>query len=452
MTAVEMLQAGAPHRALPLLAKKAKKEPTIDNLLVLSAAQRGCCQFERAMDTLHECLVLTQGKSAEVWNNIAQVYSDQGKFQEVPAIFQRALRVAESTPTTHGSMQQILLGFAYSLMRLGQFEYSWEAFEAGRFAASWGTLPMTKLWRGEPNSRVLIVPEGGFGDAFLFSRWIPKVREMSDRVGILMWDKLLDFCDWKRFGVNEIIPLKKSVRASDWDYSISIMSLPGIFKMKSWTDIPPDGMRDAFIETLPSHERVPRIHHDPPRIGYCWRAEENGSVRKIRSLDDHTAGVVAKELAKYGPVYGLCPQNKGLHKFDKFRVPQRVIQEEEKLATWHETASYILSMDLVVAVDTAGFHLAALLGVPTLLLLPCRSDWKYSVRDFGPDVKSQFMPQTQILGTPRDRDRWYGPHVTYYRETKTEGWTASAIIDAIAAAMIIDYSKPAPNVQVVANK
>ena len=79
---------------------------------------------------------------------------------------------------------------------------------------------------------------------------------------------------------------------------------------------------------------------------------------------------------------------------------------------WHNTADYIRTMDFVVTVDTACFHLAGLLKVPTLLLLPVRSDWKYGFH----------LPY----------DPWYGEHVSYYRETRPEGWTASAILEAIS--------------------
>lgn len=411
MTALELLQSGQPFKALPLLAKKAKKEPTLQNLLALSSAQRGTCNFEKALEILMRCNALAKGKSAEIWNNIAQVYSDQGKFRDVPELFRQAVKVGEETKIPNQPMQQILLGFAYSLMRFGVFENTWQAFEAGRLGVSWGALPGTKVWQGEKNARVLIVQEGGFGDAFLFSRWIPKVREISHRVGLLMFDKLTDFCDWKRFGVNEVLNMRASVKAYEWDYTISMMSLPGIFGMKSFADVPPDLMREAFMETIPTQQRLPRIQHNPPRIGFCWRAEEMGSVRKVRSLDDPTASTVAKALAKYGPVYGLCPQNKGLHKFDKFKVPARIIQEEAKLVGWRDTAEYIRSMDMVVSVDTAAFHLAGLLGVPTLLLLPVRSDWKWAV----PGIVS---------------DPWYGNHVRYYRETNPLGWSRASIITA----------------------
>lgn len=289
-------------------------------------------------------------------------------------------------------------------------------------------MPTTKVWQGEKNARVLIVCEGGFGDGFLFSRWIPKVREISDKVGIVVWNKLLDVCDWKKFGVHEVLPMLGAIDSSKWDYTTSIMSLPGVFKMRSWSDIPPDGMLEAYMETVPSDQRLMAVTQGVSRIGFCFRAEENGAGRKIRSLDDVTAHMVAKQLAKTGTVYSLCPAGKSLHRHDKFAVPfaKATVQDEKAMATWHATANYIRSMDFVVAVDTAVFHLAGLLKVPTLLLLPVRSDWKYGL----PKPHVEHVVHDHASG-PFDPDPWYGPHVTYYRETNPEKWSIDAILAAI---------------------
>lgn len=432
MTALELLQSGQPLKALPLLKKKADKEPTVANLLALASAQRTCCKFDACKETLRRILGMTHGQSAEAWNNIAQVETDLGNFQEVPHVFRKALECAQKAGVEDHSVQQVLLGMAYSLMRLGQFEEIWPAWEGARMGVSWSVLPQTKPWRGEKDSRVLIAPEGGFGDAFLFSRWIPQVRAISDRVGLVMWDKLVDFCDWKRFGVHEVIPLKASIRAADWDYTISIMSLPAIFKMKSFVDVPPDLMREAFYLTVPTHERLGLATKGKGlNVGYAWRAEETGTIRKIRSLDYLTAATVAKGIGKLGAVvHSLCPAGKALNKHDDFKPLKYAVQNEAALATWRDTALKILKMDLVVSVDTAVFHLAGLLGVPTLLLLPVRSDWKYGVRTMLVAGPGDYPLEE---GPINDHDPWYGNNVRYYRETNASGWTADAILDAVKA-------------------
>ena len=47
------------------------------------------------------------------------------------------------------------------------------------------------------------------------------------------------------------------------------------------------------------------------------------------------------------------------------------------LKSWTETARVIAGLDCVVTVDTAILHLAGLLGVPTIAVLPLSADWKF---------------------------------------------------------------------------
>ena len=58
-------------------------------------------------------------------------------------------------------------------------------------------------------------------------------------------------------------------------------------------------------------------------------------------------------------------------------MPAGVRQNGDAIADWESTARTILHCKLVVTVDTAVAHLAGSLGVPTICLLPRRSDWKW---------------------------------------------------------------------------
>jgi hypothetical protein len=44
---------------------------------------------------------------------------------------------------------------------------------------------------------------------------------------------------------------------------------------------------------------------------------------------------------------------------------------------WSQTAAVLRAMDCVVTTDTAVAHVAATLGVPTLMMVSCYSDWRW---------------------------------------------------------------------------
>lgn len=404
MTAIEILQSGQPRRALPMLAKKVKRDPSYGNLLNLASAQRACWNLDAAEETLTKCLALDE-RRPEAWNNLAQLATDLGEFEKSPQLFQKACQCAfpdgpdrPATFHTQG-VKEIMLGFSQSLMRLKYFKEAWPMWEAARIGTSWSPIPNVPVWQGEDGKRVLVICEGGYGDAMLFARWLPKVRELAQWVSLLIWDKMLDWYDWGSIGVHSLCPRSKPLNPADYDYCISWMSLPAIFKMESVKDMP---------ESIPQPEYKSFPISLPSWGGFCWQAEENGTIRKTRSLDDHTAG----KIAKGRKLYSLCPTTKYLYrKTEHFKVPRGVTQDDSQLDGWRRTTDLIRSLHYVVTVDTAAAHLAGICGVPTLVLLPRRSDWKW--------------------GVTGETSWWYGPHLRLFRNQSATVWDVPGIEQAI---------------------
>jgi hypothetical protein len=86
------------------------------------------------------------------------------------------------------------------------------------------------------------------------------------------------------------------------------------------------------------------------------------------------------------------------------------------MATWSDTVAYIATMSLVVTVDTAVAHLAGLLDIPTLLLLPLNSDWKWGLTgDRTPWYRSVRLFRNQ-LPLEWERERIVKTVIAMYRE------------------------------------
>lgn len=347
-----------------------------------------------------ECLQkahLIKPDGLEVWANLGIVLTDLGRFDAAAEAYSRAARVAKVTGAEAWVAKNIALGYAESLMRLGRFREAWPLWEQGRRNASWHAKLGTQVWDGSPNKKVIVIPEGGYGDAFLFRRWLPALAEVSARVTLAVWPALLDFCDWRQFGADRVISSKDLIfDASDHDadeVSTSWMSLPGLLGMSSWERVPKDPLQGEG-----------RRRTGVARIGYCWRAEENSSLRRIRTLDPATYKQLAGALTHAGCVFSLVPDGKELFESNqpKFPALPYVLPPEHKLDTWRDTLETIQRLDLVVTVDTAVAHLAGIAGTQTILLLPARSDWKW--------------------GMPGQPERWYGPHMHLVRNQDPLRW------------------------------
>ncbi|HLZ39400.1 MAG TPA: hypothetical protein VKQ11_00465 [Candidatus Sulfotelmatobacter sp.] len=339
------------------------------------------------------------------YHNFGIVATDQGDFMTAGRCSELAWERSEGCGDQ--IRKQIGLGLAQNLMRLGEFETAGPLWEYGRLRASWWPSLGSQVWDGSPGKRVVVIPEGGYGDFFMFHRWLQLLKARSERVRLVIWRQLADWCDWAALGVDEVtiaeggkVPF--DVKTFDLEeVSISLMSLPIILGMKKWTDIPAIAPRKKTIG-----------RYGPLRIGFCWRSEENTSPVRTKSLPVTVADAICQKLRDPQPMFSLSPQRAGLHNADEFREPGALTIESDCMASWRTTADYISSMDFVLTVDTAVAHLAGLLGVPTLILLPKSSCWRWG------------MPERTV-------DPWYGGHVTYYRQPKPREWDAEDIVRAL---------------------
>jgi tetratricopeptide (TPR) repeat protein len=403
MTGIEHLEKFEPRKALPLLSRALKKELSYGNLINYAAALRGCGLIEHAQGILQQSLAMDQTKP-EAWSNLGQCAEDLGQFEDCAAMFQRALQCIEASgvqPTVAG---EPLLAFAYAMMRLGHFRYIWPVWEAARVNRSWWPFKGLHVWKGEPGARLLILPEGGFGDGFNFLRWLDKIP-VAERT-VLIWDSMYEYAKHTlERGATRVLPLSHRFQYDELQrYTHCAPYLSLMTGFNDWSDIPPP---------LNWEPRGRVIAPPEDQIGFCWRAEENGVMRKIRSLDHQAATRIAKHLFdNAGRVVSLCPAGKTLYRAGDETTPRNVVQDESLLTDFEQTARTILKCKLVVTVDTSVAHLAGSLGVPTLILLPMRSDWKWGL-------------------PPAETTAFYGRNVKLFRNDHPVDWRVDKIKEAI---------------------
>jgi hypothetical protein len=293
----------------------------------------------------------------------------------------------------------LALGLAHALMRYGRFEEAWPYWEAGRLDASWQPWIGSQYWDGsEPVPEELLVQaEGGYGDLFMCMRWLPFLKQRGvKKVGLVLWPAAEKVFAWDVFGVDEVYVIGRYQIPFTWMHSNSIMSLPAVMKMKDWSDIPPCGT--GFVTSTP-----------PKRIGFCWRAEENMSPLRVKSLPWEVASDIAGEFQP--DFYSLSPSEADLYSKTQFSQPRYTTYEPDRMTDWAATRDYILSMDFVVTVDTGCAHLTGLLGVPCLVLLPIGACWRW--------------------GMPGDSPPWYSSAMTFYRQKQPLVWDADEIVAAV---------------------
>jgi hypothetical protein len=383
------LEAGKIAESLTALREQAWRDPSYKALCNVAAAERAAGLLDDAREHIYRA-VQRDRRPPIAWFNLANLETDCGKFDEALILYTTAWERGNGN-------KQIALGYAQALLRERRhFEEAWPLWEFGRLEWSWFPLPGTRPWHPTLSpGHVLVMCEGGYGDAFLYSRWLPFIKQRgATKVTLMIWRCLLDWTDWRALGVDEVVAKEDGVSPEGIDYTTSWMSLPVLAGMRSMKDLPwPDYWRRHMVGGA--------CEHVVKRIGFCWTAAEQGLLRKIRTLDDQTAESIARLLDCIGDAVSLVPG-------ELPGIPFDVLTGN---ATWSDTTRLIQSLDYVVSTDTAAAHLSALCGIPTLILLPCNSDWKW--------------------GRDSLTDEWYGPHVRYYRNRDPLKWDVEAIKRAI---------------------
>lgn len=328
-----------------------------------------------------------------LWNTRGMIETDLGFFEECMKSFEMARDILSRDPNPKpvsyrgdNGLSQIQLNLAYAYMRLGRFAEAWPLWESSRFGWSWNA-PVVP-WGGQPG-RVLVICEGGYGDQFLFPRWFSAARKLAD-ITYYVHEGLKDLIPYIPSSKMILHPAGTFVSTDalniDWskfDYATAVMSLPAICGMQKIEDIPAPNLQ--FSEMWIAHPKKLK------RAGLCWAAQENGVQRRTRTIPPED--LTRLNLARPDGFISLAPG-----------YPRPEWIEDFRPRSWLDTFDLLASLPYVVTVDTAVGHLAGMMGIPTYMLLPVGSDWKYFTRD--------------LVG---DRSPWY-PSVKLIRNTHPTSW------------------------------
>jgi hypothetical protein len=189
------------------------------------------------------------------------------------------------------------------------------------------------------------------------------------------------------------------------------LSLPGILK--------------TTLAAVPGH--VPYLRAKPELVE-SWRAE----LAKVEgfkigiawqgNVSHHGDHLRSAPLAQFQPLARVpgvrlvsLQKGPGAEQLATWAGPAPILDFSDRLdlaGAFVDTAAIVMSLDLVVTVDTALVHLAGALGAPTWLLLSLVPDWRWLLK--GADSP------------------WY-PTVRLFRQSHSGDW--QALLQQVAAAL-----------------
>ncbi len=257
------------------------------------------------------------------------------------------------------------------------------------------------LWLGDSNiagKTILLHAGQGIGDTLLFMRYANVISQMGAKVVLEVQPPL------KRLIASSFPDLDVVARGDPllpFDLHVPLLSLPHACGTTLDT-IPWAGpylepaveLLAVWARELPSPKKL--------RVGLVWTGEAKQGHDNLHSLPLSSL----KQLLSLPQIAFVSLQHE-LCESDATVLAQHsnVTRFARSFSDFADTAAVAAQLDCVVAVDTAVAHLAAAMGKPVLLLLPCAGDWHWMVRG-------------------RAESPWY-PSVQVYRQHTPGDWSAA---------------------------
>lgn len=339
------------------------------------------------------------GSSAKVWSNLGALYAQMNRFADAKACCRKSISLDPAYAKAHTNL-------SYLLLREGRFEEGLKHYEF-RPWQTYLSAPVDGLrWSGEAleGRSILVAHEAGYGDMIQFCRYAALLRERgAARISMTCPPALMSLFG-SLHGVDELLPSDQPLPRSDFDFWVSMMSLP--FHCGTRFESVPGGGAYLSADPVAAAHWASRLPTGAPLVGLVWKGNplfENDADRSLPSLD---------ELASLGEVDAVrfVSLQKGPGEDEALRHTSsslRILPFGHELADFADTAALIANLDLVITVDTAVAHLAAAIGKPCWIMLPDHmTDWRW------------------LAG--REDSPWYPGTVRLFRQAQGGDWSGVA--------------------------
>ncbi|GLU31841.1 hypothetical protein Busp01_16830 [Trinickia caryophylli] len=347
-------------------------------------------RFDDALSAFDSALALG-ADHAPAWFGRGNALFEMSRFEEAIDAHGRATVADPDHVDAH---------FAQGYIHLleGDFARGWPKYEWRQHVpAKRGTerTLASPRWSGhEPllGKTIHVHAEQGFGDTLQFCRYAPLLRKRGASVVLEVQPPLHALVAGSLQGI-DVIGTQPS--APPADFHIPLLSLPYAFGTAPHTipaEVPYLGVAESRVKAwrgrLGMRTRM--------RIGLAWSGNAEHRNDRARSLP----------LAALDPLMSLGVEwvslQKGVRERDWATLAAMPIRTfDAQLTDFSETAALMLSLDLVIAVDTAVAHLAGALAVPVWILLPYLAEWRW----LNGRSDSPWYPSARLFRQPA-RGRW----------------------------------------------
>lgn len=260
----------------------------------------------------------------------------------------------------HHNLANICLAQGNYLEGWREYEWRWETNRPPFKKRSF----QKPAWVGQPikGKRLLVYTEQGLGDAIQFFRFLPRVAsESKSQLTVDCQPPLHPILT----SINSEIGLDAS---SNYDYHVSLLSLPGVLGTTLKTIPLSQGYLHAPREY--SHLWSNLVgNNNKLKVGVCWRGNQYPDPRRSCPDDIIQSLLECKNIDFYSLQLAKTT----------LKDTSKLIDFTSQIRNFADTAALIEQLDLVISIDTSVAHLSGAIGKPTWVMIPFSADWRWGI-------------------------------------------------------------------------
>jgi tetratricopeptide (TPR) repeat protein len=234
----------------------------------------------------------------------------------------------------------------------------------------------SKLWTGQSLSgkTILVCAESGFGDVFLFARYLESIKIQNCKIIFAVQNSLQHFFKDLKY-IDKLISIDQE--PEDFDYYCPLMSLAEFISPNPTQQCPAAFNINVNEQKLSEWEILMKLDHKV-RVGLCWHGSFKNPKEHLNSINLS----LFKNLFKIPNTKFISLQKgEAREQILKYNLARNLIDYDPLMDNgkhaFLDTAAIIKLLDVVITVDTSIAHLAASLGKTTWILLPKSNDWRW---------------------------------------------------------------------------
>ena len=204
------------------------------------------------------------------------------------------------------------------------------------------------------NKTLLVHFEQGFGDTFMYCRFVPMLKGLAKNVVFVVQDEVYDLIKSSKImkGI-KVISAKEDLTKVKYDVHMALLDTPYVLKTRPNTIPYTEGYLDVSSAKAKAYAKENINATKKIKVGIAYQGDKNANYNG-RDID----------FTRFNRLFGL-------EGFEFYSLTKEVVESEKVVALgdtfgdFTDTACAIKNMDLVVSTDNVILNLAGALGVKT---------------------------------------------------------------------------------------